>query len=48
MRGQDAGGQYGSGTKMETFQWNRIENPKIIPCTNGPLTYDKGGKTTQW
>ena len=31
-----------------TFQWNRIENPKITPCTNGPLTYDKGGKTTQW
>ena len=28
-------------------QWNRIENPEIIPCTYSQLIYDKVGKTAQ-
>ena len=29
-------------------QWNKIENPKIHPCTYGYLIFDKGGKNIQW
>ena len=40
--------QYGTGQKQKYTPMDKIESPKINPCTYGYLIFDKGGKNIQW